>query len=215
MRSRWLAPAVVAAMWVFALAVYGRLPAQVPSHWNLSGEIDGWMPRATGAFLPAAIATLVLALLHWAPRLDPRRENVERFQGDWRLMVNLVVLLFVVLEGVVLGSALGWPIDPTRAIPVALALLLVAIGNYLPRTRSNWFIGIRTPWTMDSERVWRATHRVGGRAFVVAGLLLIPAALLPARVRGAAILTVLAVAVAYPLVYSYVAWRRESSGRAL
>lgn len=215
MRSRWLAPAVVAAMWVFALAVYGRLPAQVPSHWNLSGEVDGWMPRATGAFMPAAIATFVLVLLHALPRLDPRRENVERFRDDWRLLTNLVVLLFAVLEGTALGSALGWPVDPGRVMPVALALLLVGMGNYLPRTRSNWFFGIRTPWTMDNERVWRATHRVGGRAFVVAGLLLAPAALLPDRARGAAVLALLGAAVVIPLAYSYVAWRRDSSGRPL
>jgi uncharacterized membrane protein len=215
MRNRWLAPAVTLAMWAFALAVFGRLPAMVPSHVNLAGEVDGWLPRAYGAFLPAIIATGMVGLIHLVPRIDPRASNVEKFQGDWRLLLNLIVLFFAVVEATTLGHALGWPVDLGQSSLVSVALLFVGIGNYLPRVRSNWFMGIRTPWTMDNERVWRATHRVGGRTFVAAGLMLGIAALLPAGARPALTLVSIAVAVVIPLVYSYVAWRRDVAGRPL
>jgi uncharacterized membrane protein len=215
MRSRWLAPAVTLAMWAFALAVYGRLPAQVPSHISFSGEVDGWMPRAIGAFVPALVGTGLIALTYLVPRIDPRARNVEKFRDDWWMLVNLVVMFFAAVEGVTFGYALGWPIDLGRASLVLVGLLFVGIGNYLPRVRSNWFMGIRTPWTMDNERVWRATHRVGGRTWVGAGLVMGLAALLPAGARPIATAVCIGAAVVIPLAYSYVAWRRDMAGRPL
>lgn len=211
MRSRWLGPAVVAAMWAFVAAVYARLPDQIPSHWNLRGEVDGWMEKPWGVLAQPLIATLMLGLLWILPRIDPRRANVEHSAEDRRLLVNLLILFFAVVQVLTLGQALGWPVDVGRAIPATIGLLFVGIGNYLPRIRSNWFLGIRTPWTLSSERVWRATHRVGGRAFVAAGLLMAVSALLSPAARVWATGVAIAVAVVLPLVYSYVIWRREAA----
>jgi uncharacterized membrane protein len=213
MKSRWLGIAVAAAMWAFAAAVYTRLPQRIPSHWNLQGEVDGWMDKPWGAFAQPLIATLMLGLLWLLPRIDPRRANVERFAEDRRLLINLMILFFAVMQGTTFAHALGWPVEVDRVIVAAIGLLFVGLGNYLPRIRSNWFMGIRTPWTMDNERVWRATHRVGGRAFVAAGLVMAASALLPAGVRPWTAGVALAAAVAVPLVYSYVAYRRDLADR--
>jgi uncharacterized membrane protein len=213
MKSRWLGIAVAAAMWAFAAAVYTRLPQRIASHWNLQGEVDGWMDKPWGAFAQPLIATLMLGLLWLLPRNDPRRANVERFAEDRRLLINLMILFFAVMQGTTFAHALGWPVEVDRVIVAAIGLLFVGLGNYLPRIRSNWFMGIRTPWTMDNERVWRATHRVGGRAFVAAGLVMAASALLPAGVRPWTAGLALAAAVAVPLVYSYVAYRRDLADR--
>jgi uncharacterized membrane protein len=173
------------------------------------------MGKPWGPLLLPAIATALLALFWLIRRIDPRRANLERFADDLRLLLNLLVLFTAVLEVATLGFALGWPVDVDRVVLAAVGLLLVGIGNYLPRIRSNWFIGIRTPWTMDNERVWRATHRVGGRAFVAAGLLLVLSALLPPGARTWTTGAAAAVAVALPLVYSFVAYRRDLRGRPL
>ena len=215
MRSRWLGPAVVAAMWAFAAAVYTRLPQRVPSHWNLRGEVDGWMDKPWGALAQPAIATGILALLWLIPRIDPRRANVEHFAEDRRLIINLVVCFLAVVQVATLGQALGWPVEVDRVLTASVGLLFVGLGNYLPRIRSNWFIGIRTPWTMDNERVWRATHRVGGRAFVAAGMLMVLAALLGPRARTWAIGAAIVIGGVVPLVYSYVAYRRDLAGRSV
>lgn len=213
MRSRWLGAAVLAAMWAFALAVFGRLPARVPTHWNLQGEVDGWMARFPGGVMAPLIATGVYALLLAMPLIDPRKRNVERFGADRLLIANLLLLFFALLEVLTLGAALGWPVDVSSGIIGGLGLLLVALGNYLPRVRSNWWIGIRTPWTLDNERVWRETHRVGGRLFVLGGLVMVAAMLLPSGPRRWVALPVLLVIGVVPLAYSFILWRREAAGR--
>jgi uncharacterized membrane protein len=215
MKSRWLGPAVAAAMWAFAAAAYARLPNRMPSHWDLQGDVDGWIEKPWGVLLHPAIATVMLGVLWVLPRVDPRRENVQRFEGDRILIINLLVLFFAIVQVSTYGYGLGWPVQMDRVILAAVGLLFVGLGNYLPRIRSNWFMGIRTPWTLSSERVWRATHRVGGRTFVGAGLVMALAALLPETPRTWLTGGAIAVAVGLPLAYSYVAYRREMSGRPL
>lgn len=214
MKNRWLAPALTAAMWAFALTVYPRLPQRLPTHWNLRGQVDGWMDKPWGALMMPLMATGVLALMWLLRRVDPRARNVDRFRDEWFLVINFIYLLFAVMEVVTLGYAMGWPVDVDRVVPLVVGLLFLGIGNYLPRIRSNWFMGIRTPWTLDNDRVWRATHRVGGRTFVAAGLIMMLAAFLPASVRTAATLAAAVIGAGVPLVYSYVAYRRDA-GRAL
>lgn len=215
MKSRWLGAAVVAAMWAFALGAYASLPQRIPSHWNLQGEVDGWMEKPWGPLMQPLIATLMLGLLWLLPRIDPRRTNVERFAEDRRLLIHLIILFMAVVQGATFAHALGWPVQVDRVILASVGLLLVGLGNYMPRIRSNWFMGIRTPWTLDNERVWRATHRVGGRTCVAAGLVMALAALLPEPLRQGTAGAALAVAVVVPLVYSYVAYRRDLAGRPI
>ena len=208
MRSKWTAPLIVAAMWAFALGVYPRLPDRIPTHWNLHGVADGWGGRSA-AFLFPAIGTGIMLLIMVLPYLDPRRANWEKFKDEVRLLVTVLVLFSAWVEAVALGAALGWKVNAGRAVLAGVGALLAVIGNYLPRIRSNWFMGIRTPWTLSSDRVWRETHRVGGRTFVAGGLLMIAAGFIPEPVGDVLALGGVAVAALVPVVYSYLAWRRE------
>jgi uncharacterized membrane protein len=209
MKIRWTTAALLAALWTAAAVAYPRLPDRIPTHWNLRGQPDGWGGPAA-AFLFPAIATGVAVLLHLLPRIDPRRAHWEKFGHEMGLIVNLVIGLAGWIEGVSLGAALGWKIDMTRALLVGVGLFLAAIGNWLPRIRSNWWMGIRTPWTLESERVWRETHRVGGRVFVAAGLLVAAGAFLPQPLVPVVSIAAIGAVALVPVVYSYVAWRRES-----
>jgi uncharacterized membrane protein len=209
MSRRWIGPVLIGLMIAFALAVYGRLPEQIPTHFSLSGEPDGWTPRIPGAFLMPLLAAGVYLLLFVLRRIDPRGANYSRFEETWWVFLNVIALLMTALHVLSLGFAIGWPIDMARAVTVTVGLLFVGLGNYMPRLRSNWWMGIRTPWTLESEEVWRETHRVGGWAFVAAGLLVVLAGLLlepgpRAWASGIAFGT----AIVIPLVYSYVAYRR-------
>ncbi len=213
MSRRWIGPVLIGLMIAFALAVYGRLPEQVPTHFGLSGEPDGWTPRLPGAFLMPLLAAGVYLLLIVLRRIDPRGANYSRFEETWWVFLNVIALLMTALHVLSLGFAIGWPIDMARAVTVTVGLLFVGLGNYMPRLRSNWWMGIRTPWTLESEEVWRDTHRVGGWAFVAAGLLVVLAGLLlepgpRAWASGIAFGT----AIVIPLVYSYVAYRRLRRG---
>lgn len=215
MSRRWIGPVLIGLMIAFGLAVYGRLPEQVPTHFELSGEPDGWTPRFPGAFLMPLVAIGVYVLLFVLRRIDPRGANYRRFEETWWVFLNVLALLMTALHVLSLGFAIGWPIDMSRAVTVTLGLLFVGLGNYMPRLRSNWWMGIRTPWTLESEEVWRETHRVGGWAFVAAGLLVaIAGLLLEPGPRAWATGIAFGTAVVVPLVYSYVAYRRLR-GRAL
>ncbi|HEV7588016.1 MAG TPA: SdpI family protein [Longimicrobium sp.] len=213
MKRRWAAPLLLAAMWAFALAVYPRLSARIPTHWNLHGQVDGWGGRSAVFLLPA-IATAVALLMIVLPRIDPRRANVEKSRDELWRFVNVLLLFMAWMEAVMLAATLGWRVDMTRAALGGTGVLLVVIGNYLPRIRSNWFFGIRTPWTLSSERVWRETHRVGGRTLVAAGVVMALAMFAPAPLAEVVIIPVILVAVVVPVAYSYLAWRREAAGGA-
>ena len=215
MNRRWIGPVVIALMVAFALAVYGRLPEQIPTHFDLSGEPDDWTDRFPGAFVMPAMAAGVYLLLFALRRIDPRRAHYDRFEGTYWVILNVIAITMAAFQVLSLGLALGWPIDMGRAITVTVGLLFVGLGNYLPRIRSNWWIGIRTPWTLENESVWRETHRVAGWTFVAAGLTLVAAGLfVPAGAREWTSGVALAIGVAVPFVYSYLAFRREvASGK--
>ena len=209
MSRRWIGPALIALMVAFALAVYGRLPEQIPTHFDFSGRPDDWTNRFPGAFVLPAITAGIYLLLFALRRIDPRRAHYARFEPTYWIILNVLSLLMAVFHVLTLGLALGWPIDMGRAVTVTVGLLFVGLGNYLPRLRSNWWIGIRTPWTLENESVWRETHRVGGWTFVGAGLVLVVAGLvLPPGPREWVSGIALGIGVAVPPVYSYIAYRR-------
>ena len=211
MKRWWFGSLLVAANFAFTAIVYARLPERIPTHWGVTGAPDAWNDRWPWAFMPAAISLLMWLLSGLLPRLGPRRENLERSAESRWIVVNTMLVFFCIVTVATLGAALGWPVDVTQVMLVSVGLLLAVIGNYLPRIRSNWWMGIRTPWTLENETVWRATHRLGGRTMVLGGLLATAAALfLPSPRREFVVLGVIALTSLVPLVYSYVVWRRET-----
>jgi uncharacterized membrane protein len=208
---RWFAPLVIALTIGFSLFVYAKLPDRVPVHWNVRGTVDRFSGRLEGAFFLPGMMLLVWLLLRFLPRIDPRRANYEKFADTYDLLVNSLIALFGVMHVALVGTALGWPVSMSRVVPVLVGLQFVILGNALPRARPNWWFGIRTPWTLSNDRVWTRTHRVGGYLLAGAGLILIIAAALPsewtfALGAGAAIAAGFG-----SLVYSYFAWKQESS----
>lgn len=209
MTKRWIAPALIGGMLLFTAAVYSSLPEQVPTHWNIRGEVDGWSSRTWGALLAPTIALGLWLLLPVLRRIDPRRAHYERFDATFWLLLNVIVMFMAAMHVLSLGAALGWPVDVTRGVLVIVGLLFAGLGNYLPRLRSNWWMGIRTPWTLDSEAVWRATHRLAGITFVTAGLITVVAAVLPTDQAFKIAMLSLAVGAFIPAAYSYFAYRAE------
>jgi uncharacterized membrane protein len=126
------------------------------------------------------------------------------------MLFNVFVAVLGVFHVLLLGSALGWGIDMTRTVVAVIGVSFVAIGNFLPRIRSNWWMGIRTPWTLENERVWRETHRLAGWTFVAGGVLAICAVLLPRDVRMPVAIAALIGGALLPTAWSYVLWRRYS-----
>ena len=208
---RWFGLVVLVAATVFTVVVYGDLPDRMPTHWNFRGEVDGWSGRAMGAFMLPAIGLAIWLGLRFMPRIDPRRQNYDKFRGTYDLVANAIVTFMALIHVVVLGAALGWPISPSRMIAGGVGILLIVLGNVLPRARPTWFFGIRTPWTLTNDRVWERTHRLGGYLFVAAGLLFLVFALFPTALPTATVPAAIAGVVLITVVYSFVAWKQETS----
>jgi len=144
------------------------------------------------------------------PAIDPRRANYAKFQPTYDFVVNAVLTVLALIHLAVIGAALGAPISIHRLVPIAFGVMLIAIGNQLPRARPNWWFGIRTPWTLSNDRVWERTHRVGGYLMAAAGAAIIIGALVT-KLAGPLIIVSIAVAGLGSVIYSYVAWKQETS----
>jgi uncharacterized membrane protein len=208
---KWLAPLLIIATLVFSLAIYGRLSERVPLHWSMSGGVDRYGSRAEAAFVLPGLMILLWMLMRFIPRIDPRRANYAKFADTYDLIVNSLVTLFAVMQVALLGTALGWPVAMDRVIPALIGLQFIILGNALPRARPNWWFGIRTPWTLSNDRVWTRTHRVGGYLLAVAGVVLLVAATLPRAWTFALGIAAVAAASLGSLIYSYFAWKQETS----
>lgn len=208
---KWIAPAAVIAAWAFSLWAFPHLPDRVPVHWGMDGRIDRYGSRAEGALLLPAIATVLWLAMIGLPRIDPRRANYAKFRPTYDLVVAAILLMMVAVDVAVIGTALGWPVPVDRVGPASVGVLFIVLGNVMPRSRSNWWFGIRTPWTLSSDTVWAQTHRVGGYLFVVTGVLLLGASLISGRWLGPVAVTGAVGTGVACTVYSYILWRREQS----
>lgn len=211
MTRKYFGAMVVGTMVLLTVALWSRLPDSIPIHWNIRGEVDGWARKWPGAFLAPALGLGVWLLLRLLPRLDPRRANYERFEATYWTVANTVIVVLALTHVISLATALGWPVDAPRVMVVVLGVMFIVLGNYLPRVKPNWWMGIRTPWTLENDQVWRDTHRLGGKLFVAAGLLTAAVALLLPEWAFPMMITSVGIAALAPAAYSYLAWRRERS----
>jgi uncharacterized membrane protein len=209
---KWFPTLLVVGSVAFSLAVYSRLPESVPVHWGLSGEPDRYGSRLEGAFFLPALMAVMLILLQWLPSRDPRAANIAKFRESYDLMVIALVTFMAGMHVLLLGTSLGWAVNVTMVVLVGAGVLFVLIGNMMPRARSNFIFGIRTPWTLSSDSVWTRSHRVGGYVMVAAGLLTIASAFIRKPWGFVITFSSLALAAIVPVVYSYVIWSRERGG---
>lgn len=189
-------------------AAYFFLPDTVPIHWSFEGQVDSWGPRwsilALGC-LPLAVALLMA----WLPRIDPRREAYAKHAKTYEILQVLLVLVMMGLVWVTVAASLGLAVDVSVAIRILIGILFLGMGNFLGRLRRNYFVGIKTPWALADDEVWRLTHRRGAVVFVVMGaFFLLSLAFKPGWIVGFVTLAPTLLGVAYLFVYSWQAWRK-------
>jgi uncharacterized membrane protein len=205
--------AIVAALGV-GLVFRDRLPEQVPMHWNIAGEVDRWGPRGQALVLLPGIGLLLAGLFVVLPKIDPRRESHALHGHAYRLVGNAALVFMAGMHLVVLAASAGYAVPMNRIVGIGVGLLFTVIGNVLTQARPNWIFGIRTPWTLSSEKAWRETHRVGGRLMVGGGLLIVLAGILvPQWIFAAIMIGVVGPSLAM-VVYSYLVWKREHDAMA-
>ena len=146
--------AIVLSMIVVAWIFFKDLPDQMPSHWNIQGEVDSYMDKGLFIYLFPGIALLIAFLFPVLSKIDPKKEKYVLFRRAWLIIQTFIVLFFAYLYFVTIYLALNPEVSITPFIFVGIGVLFVVIGNYLGKVRQNYFMGIRTPWTLDNEKVW-------------------------------------------------------------
>lgn len=194
---------------VFAFYFFANAPEQVPTHWNIHGQVDDYSSKAfTATFFPSLIVAVYL--LFWLlPKIDPKKEKYEKFARVYGIFRTIIVLFFILMFFITSLVALGYNIDVGRIIPASVGLLFILLGNYMGKLKSNWFVGIRTPWTLSSERVWQKTHRLGGWMFVLMGLYMLAGVIWPVLWGGGTIFVIIVAVAIIPMAYSYFLFKKE------
>src|SRR3989344_2442875 len=204
---------VLAASVVFSIYFYLHFPAQVATHWNIAGQPDNYSGKAFGAFFLPALLSAIYLLFMFIPYLDPKKERYADFAPAFLKLRNAIIfcLFLVFLASGFNNMGYNVPIDKT--VPLAIGLLMIFLGNLMGKIKNNWFVGIRTPWTLSSENVWNKTHRVGGYAFIIFGLVIITVPYLGKTLGLIAFIGGAAIAVLGTIIYSYIAHKQEQKGQ--
>lgn len=201
--------AIVAAMFVASAVAWPFADDEIPTHWNARGEVDGYGGKLQGLLLLPAVAAGVWLLLAVIPRWDPGRKNYASF-GTAYLLTRAGVLAFLALiHAGVIAVAVGSGIDIYFLFPLGIGALLFGLGNVMPKFRPNYFAGVRTPWTLASAKSWTATHRLGGRLFMLGGVLFASMAFIRAEWFVMVLVGGMLAGIAILFIYSYRVWRDD------
>lgn len=187
---------------------YQNFPEQVPIHWNAKGEVDNYAGKTFGAFLFPGIIIFLYLLFLVLPNLDPRKEHYQKFSNVYHYFKTGLILFMAAIYFVTSLSALGYPMNIKLIVPLGVGLLFILIGALLPKIKSNWFFGIRTPWTLSSEKVWQKTHEVGGKIFILGGLALMVLGWLPSNYVMPVLIINVGLMVLGTVGYSYWVYRK-------
>jgi uncharacterized membrane protein len=161
---------LIGAALAATLFAYPHLPLRVPTHWDARGEPNGYSPRWALFLLGPGLMAAILLLFRFLPWLSPKHWEVESFRSTYLYIMVVLVCLIGYVNGVTLWADLGRPINVGKAVIGGVCLLFALLGNVLGKVRRNFYIGVRTPWTLANERVWNATHRLAAKTFVAGGL---------------------------------------------
>lgn len=198
---------VILASFGVGVYLYPIIPEKMASHWNAAGEVDGYMGKFWGLFLMPIITLIIFLFFLLIPKIDPLKENVEKFRNYFDGFIALIIIFLFYVYGLSLAWNFGWRFEMGRILAPAFAILFFYCGILISKAKRNWFIGIRTPWTLTNDIVWDKTHYLGGILFKVAGVICLFGILFPAYAFWFVLVPVIFFS-AYLMVYSYSEYRK-------
>lgn len=211
LQTEWLSWLMIATVIALSIWAYPHLPASVPSHWGISGQIDGWTPRLTHVLLMPGVMFVFYLVFLALPYLEPRQEHFHQSAGFYQMIRNVLMVFFAGIYGVTLWAGLtSEPVAVGKIIPIAVGLLFILIGHYLPQIKSNFFMGIRTPWTLSNETNWQKTHRLGAYTFAIGGVLFLLSPFLPTPINFYIPMIGIAIAGGLPILMSFI-WFKQGN----
>ncbi|QSZ28018.1 SdpI family protein [Aceticella autotrophica] len=207
-KKDWWLIGIIILIWIFTFAVFHRLPDKIPMHWNISGQVDSFGCKRDIFVLPSIITIIYFAML-CTPKIDPKKVNYMKFIGAYRLIRAVLVIIFSALYFSATFFALGYNIDMNRIGSLIIPVILIAFGSVMGRLRYNYFVGIRTPWTLSDEEVWDKTHQMGGKLWLITGIIALFASFFNATWAAVLMFVLLIIAIIVPVLYSYIIFKNK------
>lgn len=204
--AQWV---IVGLMFAAGAVLYSYLPSMVPSHWNVQNQVDNWMPKQIGTWLLPGVTLLMVLLFPVIRRIDPKQENYDQFKKAWEVVQITFVGFFAYMYAITMYVSLN--IEQSflvgRLVTFGIGAMFVILGNYMGKLRHNYFVGLKTPWTLADPEVWQKSQRVAGWAFVLGGLVIMLNSILWVLSSSIFIATIAAVII-LPAAYSYLISRK-------
>lgn len=200
------------AFWLGCALLYPKLPAQVPIHWNIHGEVDGYAHKAVAAFILPLLPLFIYVLMTVTAKIDPQQKNYEKFTNSYYKIRMALVLLMVGIVLLTELAALGYPINIDLVIRILMPILFIFLGYQMGKIRHNYFIGIRTPWTLANEQVWVKTHRFGSKLMVAGGIFALAGIFFSPPIGFAILMAGILLPALIATIYSYLLYSRLGKG---
>jgi len=178
------------------------------SHWNASGEVDGYTGKAMGTFLLPVMGLLIFLLMAFLPKIDPLKLNYKKFQREYDSFILVMAIFLTYIYSLTIAHNLGYSFNMSQAILPIMAILFYYISILMKKSKRNWFVGIRTPWTISSDNVWDKTHKLGAKLFKVFALSFILPIFFPGSMMY--IVGILILGIIGLFAYSYLEYKKET-----
>ena len=188
---------------VAGVILWNRLPEQMPSHWNAAGEIDGWSSKWFSVFVMPMLMLAFQWICAWGTSADPKKSNHS--DKVVQLVLWMIPVISTVLHVIVYAVALGGAVRVEMVLPVMIGLIFAVVGNYIPKCKQNYTIGIKIPWTLNSEENWNKTHRFAGWIWTLCGLVIMLTGFFGGFIIFFGVVLVMVLA---PMIYSYILHRK-------
>lgn len=202
---------LIAAATIAGLVLWNQFPDPMASHWNVNDQVDGYIPKFWGVFMMPLVNLGLFLLFLVIPLIDPLKANIAKFRGVFNVFIAFIIGYMTYVHALTLLWNLGYTdFGIGNAMLPAIGLLFIVIGFLIRRSKRNWFIGIRTPWTLSSDSVWDETHRIGGILFTISGVIAIVGGLFGGMVAFWSLLIPIFGSTIFLFVYSYVLYQRET-----
>lgn len=208
---------IVVLMFLASFILDRQLPADVkiPVHWNIKGEVDRYGSKIEGLYMLPGLTVVMVLLFTLIPMIEPRRKHLQFSMKAYKLIVSSIIVFMAVIHAIILISVKGAAPDVGRLVNLGVGVLFMILGNYLGKIRSNFFIGIRSPWTLSSEVSWYKTHRLGGWLFFILGLITLINVIFWNSKRAFIILiTGVLICAIVPTIYSYFVWKSDPNKKS-
>ena len=209
-KAKLLSAIIILLLIGFAMSVafYNQLPEEIITHWNTQGEPNGYMSKEVGLFLLPVLGLIITAILLVIPMIDPLKKNIHEFIKYYNLFILIILGFFLYIHAITILANLGYDIDIGQLLSPAIGVLFFFVGVLIGHVKKNYTIGIRTPWTLASEKVWDKTHEKGKTLFKASGVICFFGLIIPEYAFWF-ILAPILVSVVYLFVYSYIEFRNE------